>query len=118
MNLECSHTLCQLCISQGRLCTCPTCRHPIEKRPSQLSPNFALIEALELRSQAQALDAVALSGKIGISGDMVLDPCNIHLVRKISTVGVTTGVVWEGTLFRDQKVSQVCAIYSLPYIPS
>ena len=112
LNLECSHTLCQQCIERGALRTCSTCRHPITKPVAQLSPNYALIEAIELRNQSQTDigDVVVLLERIGIRGarGLVLDPNQITLVREISNAGAT-GVVWEGKLFGSQRVRMAYA---------
>ena len=83
------------------------CRYAIRKPASQLSPCFALIEAMEMRNMADAgvLDVVELLEKIGITGarGLVLDPSTITLNQRITSIG-NTGEVWEGTLHGSQKV--------------
>ena len=79
------------------------CRYAVRKPASQLSPCFALIEAMEMRKGV--LDAVELLEKIGITGarGLVLDPSTITLTQRITSIG-NTGEVWEGTLHGSQKV--------------
>ena len=121
--LDCGHTLCTACVATGHghggMRTCPTCRHLVTRAASELSPNYALLEAIEIAQQKQQQQeeqqqqgqqptqeqqqgiaaSIRLLERIGITGArrLVLEPDSVTLVREISTVG-SMGVVWEGDL--------------------
>ena len=107
--LDCGHTLCTACVATGHghggMRTCPTCRHLVTRAASELSPNYALLDALQVGEQPPhqppqsdqqrgIADAISLLERIGITGarPLALDPDSISLLRE------SMGMVWEGEL--------------------
>ena len=106
LNLECSHTFCKGCISQGRLRTCPTCRYPIKKAATRLLPNFAIMEAITAASGVRDLGAMLEMIGIGAAKTLMLDPSDITLGDRIGSGGM--GTVYHGRLCGDLQVN-ICS---------